>query len=373
MADERHIIMLVDDDETCLVMGREILEDRYTVYPISAGEQLFDIVRKVSPDLILLDIEMPEMDGYEVIKRLKKDKGGNTNGGDTNGGDTADIPVIFLTAHDDPENQLEGLSLGAVDYITKPFSAPILIQRIENHLLIASQKKRLERYNQRLQEMVDEQTLQIKNLQNAIISAISEVVEFRDEMSGGHIERIQAYLRLMINALRERGIYAEETAGWDVDLLISAAQMHDVGKICISEAILNKQGRLNPEEYEEIKKHPAFGLMIIDKIRRIIGEHTFLNYACVITDTHHERWDGTGYPEGLKGDEIPLAGRIMAIADAYDTLVSVRPYKKSVSPPDAAREILKNSGSAFDPALVDVFRPLAAEFAAIAERADVQI
>jgi putative two-component system response regulator len=361
MAGERHIIMLVDDDETSLVMGREILEDRYTVYPIPSGEMFFEIIKKVFPDLILLDIEMPEMNGYEVIKRLKKYA------------DTAEIPVVFLTARSEPGNELEGLSLGAIDYIAKPFSPPLLIQRIENHLLLAAQKKELKRYNQSLQEMVAEQTLEIRNLQNAVLSIVSEMVEFRDNMSSGHIERILRYLRVMINALQERGIYQEEITGWDVETLISAAQMHDVGKICISESILNKQGRLSVDEYDEIKKHPAFGLMIIDRIRQVIGERTFLGYASVIADTHHERWDGGGYPEGLKGQTIPLAGRLMAIADVYDALISIRPYKQPMSPTEAAEEIIKCSGSAFDPLLVDVFKTLADEFAVIAERYDVLI
>ena len=358
---ERYIIMLVDDDETTLTMGKEILEDRYTVYPIPSGEKFFDIIKRVSPDLILLDVEMPEMDGYAVIKRLKKNA------------DTAEIPVLFLTARNDPGNELEGLSLGAIDYITKPFSPPILVQRIENQMLIASQKKELKRYNQGLQNMVNGQTLEIKSLQNAILNIIAELVEFRDNMSGGHINRIIKYLQVMIDALRERGVYEEETSGWNVELLISAAQMHDVGKICISEAILNKPGRLNAEEFNEIKKHPAFGLMIIDKIRQVIGEHTFLSYASLITDAHHERWDGTGYPGGLKGPDIPLPARLMAIADVYDALVSVRPYKQPSNPIDAAEEIVKNSGSAFDPALIDVFKTLTGEFAAIAERSSVLI
>ena len=361
MAGERHIIMLVDDDETYLTIGKEILEDRYTVYPILSGEKFFEIAKKVTPDLVLLDIEMPVMDGYEVAKRLKKDP------------ETAEIPVIFLTARSDPGNELEGLSLGAVDYITKPFSPPILVQRIENHLLISSQKKDLIRYNRSLREMVDEQTLEIKRLQNAVLNMVSEVVEFRDDISGGHIQRITRYLRVMINALQARALYHDEIAGWDVELLISAAQMHDVGKICISETILNKPGKLSLEEYDEIKKHPAFGIMIIDKIRQMIGEHTFLSYASVIADSHHERWDGGGYPEGLRGTDIPLAGRLMSIADVYDALISIRPYKQPMSPAEAAEEIVSFSGSAFDPALINVFKTLIDEFAAIAERCDVLI
>jgi putative two-component system response regulator len=361
MAGERHIIMLVDDDETSLATGREILGDTYTIYPIPSGEQFFEILGKITPDLILLDIEMPGMDGYEVIKKIKSNP------------DIADIPVIFLTARDDPGNELDGLSLGAVDYVAKPFSPPLLVQRIDNHLLLASQKRELKRYNQSLREMVEEQTLEIKNLQTAILNTVAELVEFRDAMSSGHVDRILKYMRVMISAMMRQGLYQDEIIGWESDTFISAAQMHDVGKICISESILNKPGKASPEEFDEIKKHPAYGLMIIDRIRQITGEHAFLSYASVFADSHHERWDGSGYPEGLKGKDIPLAGRLMAIVDVYDALVSIRPYKQPMSPCEAAEEIIRGSGTAFDPALVDIFKTLTGEFARIAERLDVLI
>ena len=221
--------------------------------------------------------------------------------------------------------------------------------------------------------MVNEQTLEIKNLQSAILNTVSEVVEFRDDMSSGHIERILKYLRTMIDAMTRQGLYRAELEKIDIEIFINAAQMHDVGKICISEEILNKPGKVNAEEFEEIKKHPAYGLMIINRIRHIIGEHLFLSYAGVFADAHHERWDGTGYPEGLKEQDIPLAGRLMAIADVYDALISVRPYKQPVSPAEAAEEIIRGAGTIFDPALVDVFKTLTAEFARVAERRDTLI
>ena len=359
MTEERHIIMLIDDDEICLAMGREILEHKYTIYPVSSGEQALVILKKIIPDLILLDIEMPGMDGYAVIKHLKEDP------------ETKEIPVIFLTSRTDPGNELDGLSMGAIDYITKPFSPLLLIQRIENHLLISSQKKKLTHYNKSLQNMVDEQTKEIKNLQNAILNMVSELVEFRDEMSSGHIERTLKYMETMVNAMLEQDIYKEEIEGWDREIFINAAQMHDVGKICVSETILNKPGKVSKEEFAQIKKHPAYGLMIIDRIQKITGEHAFLKYASVFAESHHERWDGSGYPEGLTGEEIPLAGRLMAIADVYDALVSVRPYKQPMSPSEAAAEIIKGSGTSFDPALIGAFKTVADEFATIAERHDV--
>ena len=361
MSGERHVIMLIDDDEICLAMGREILENKYTVYPVLSGEQAFVILKKIVPDLILLDIEMPGMDGYAVIKRLKQDP------------ETKEIPVIFLTSRTDPGNELDGLSMGAIDYITKPFSPLLLVQRIENHLLISSQRKELTRYNISLQNMVKEQTREIRDLQNAILNTFSEVVEFRDEMSSGHVERIIKYMRAMVNEMQKQGIYKNEIENQDIEVFINAAQMHDVGKICVSETILNKQGKINAEEFEDIKKHSAYGLLIIDRIKKITGEHAFLNYASVFAESHHERWDGSGYPEGLKGPEIPLAGRLLAIADVYDALVSVRPYKQPMSSDDAAKVIINGSGSDFDPVLVEVFKSVCDEFARIAERQDVLI
>jgi putative two-component system response regulator len=361
MANERHIIMLVDDDQTSLTAGREILEDKYTVYPIPSGEQLFEILNKITPDLILLDIEMPGMDGYEVIRRIKINP------------KFTELPVIFLTARGDPGNELEGLSLGAIDFIAKPFSPPLLVQRINNHLLIASQKKELRHYNQRLQEMVDEQTEAIKKLQNAVLNTVAEVVEFRDDMSNGHIDRVLQYLRIMLDAMLKKGVYKEEIAQWDQEIFINAAQMHDVGKICISETIINKPGKVTTDEFNEIKKHPTYGLMIINNIQQIIGDHIFLAYAAAFADCHHERWDGCGYPAGLKGKDIPLAGRLMAIVDVYDALISTRPYKQPMSPAEAAEEIIRGSGTAFDAALIDVFKTLTDEFAHIAERHDMLI
>jgi putative two-component system response regulator len=361
MTGDRNIIVMVDDDATSLSMGKAILEDQYILYLVPSGEKLFELLKKVTPDLILLDVEMPVMTGYHAIKRLKENE------------DTKEIPVIFLTAASAEGNELDGLSLGATDYVTKPFSAAILLKRIENHLFIAAQKKELKRYNQNLREMVAAQTHEIKNLQNGIINIVAEVVEFRNEMSGGHIERTIGYLRILIEGMKKQGIYQEEVSEWDEELALSASQLHDVGKIYIREEILNKQGQLSPEEYDEIKKHPAYGLMIIDKITQIIGSHMFLRYASTFAETHHERWDGTGYPAGAKGINIPLMGRLMAIADVYDALVSLRPYKQPMSPSEAAEEIIKGAGTVFDPTLIDVFKSQAEEFARIAERHDTLI
>jgi putative two-component system response regulator len=357
----RQVVMLVDDQITSLTLGKDILKDRYSVFPISSGVNFFEILKKVTPDLVLLDIEMPGMNGYEVIKLLKADK------------KTADIPVIFLTSRDDPGNELEGLSLGAIDYIFKPFSPALLVQRIENHLLIASQKRELKNYNDHLREMVLEQTEEIEKLQHAVLNTVAELVEFRDDIAGGHIERTQSYVKFMVDKLIEENIYREEISTWDLNFLIPAVQLHDVGKIMIREDIMNKPGKLTPEEFEEMKKHSQFGVRIIERMIRITSEHSFLYHARIFAGSHHERWDGTGYPQGLAGLEIPLQGRIMAIADVYDALIALRPYKQPLSPGEAEKIILEGAGTQFDPALVGVFKAVAPRFAKIAARNDILV
>ncbi|MDR3231217.1 MAG: response regulator [Synergistaceae bacterium] len=350
----RHRIVLVDDNMTNLTMGKNILKAFYEVFPLPSGAKLFELLEKVLPDLILLDIEMPEMNGYEAIRRLRSDPR------------FAEIPVIFLTAKKDEGSELEGLSLGAIDYILKPFSAPLLLKRIENHLLISSQKKALKNYSENLEEMVERKTRQVTELQNAILTTVAEMVEFNDIVTGGHVYRTQEYLKLLVDALIRDKIYESETAKWDLGFLIPSAQLHDVGKIAISDAILNKPGKLTPEEFEEMKKHVLIGVCAIEIIEENTTEHAFLHHAKIIAGTHHEKWDGTGYPMRLRGYNIPLEGRLMAIADVYDALISVRPYKEPLSAKDAERIIREETGIHFDPTLVNVFCQVAGQFAEIA-------
>jgi putative two-component system response regulator len=343
MENERNIIFLVDDNGTNLTAGKEILKNQYKVYPILSAKIMFDLLGDVTPDMILLDIEMPEMDGYEAIKKLKEDP------------KTWDIPVIFLTSKTDMGSELEGLSLGAIDYVTKPFSAPLLLKRIENHLFTEWQKRQLKEINDHLEEKVEQRTEQIVNLQNAVLSTVANLVEFRDDVTGGHVARTQKYLKLLVDELQQENLYADETAVWNMDYLVPSAQLHDVGKIAISDSILNKPGKLTSEEFEIMKTHASIGVTIIQKIEDNAEEHDFMKHARLIAGGHHEKWDGSGYPQGLKGKEIPLEARLMAVADVYDALMSVRPYKAPFSPGEARKIIQDGKGTQFDPVLVDVF------------------
>lgn len=336
--------MLVDDNITNLTLGKNVLSEKYDVITLSSGEKLFKFLKRTLPDLILLDIEMPVMNGYEVMRQLKADA------------ETKNIPVIFLTAKNDTGSELEGLTLGAVDYISKPFSPSLLLKRIERHLLLEDQKKELKEYNENLQEMVDRKTETVVTLQNAVLQTVAELVECRDDITGGHIERTQLYLRILVNAAFDAGLYLDEISQWkDDEFFFQSAQLHDVGKIAIRDNILMKPGKLTKEEFDEMKGHTTFGGKVIEKIGKSTQQKSFLHHAKVFAETHHERWDGTGYPNGLEGERIPLQGRLMAIADVYDALISDRPYKKAIPHDEAAAIIIAGKGSHFDPELVDIF------------------
>jgi putative two-component system response regulator len=338
--------MLVDDDLTNLFTTKTALQNKYDVITVSSGILALELLEKKIPDLILLDIEMPEMNGYETIKRIKANK------------KFAKIPVIFLTALTSADYEFEGLTLGAADYITKPFNEKILQKRIETHLLLAEHANNLE-------HLVDAKTEKIMQLQDAILSTVAELVEFRDDNTGGHIDRTQNYLKLLVEKMTERGLYKEAVEVWDLNLLIQSAQLHDVGKICIPDSILNKPGKLTEDEFEIMKNHAIRGKDAIMRIVKKVDESEFLHQAALIAHTHHERWDGRGYPQGLKEEEIPLHGRLMAIADVYDALISERPYKKAFTHEEAVKIISEGKGTQFDPLLTELFEDIENEFRAI--------
>jgi len=339
----RELVIMVDDDLTSLTAARNNLTGKYNVATVPSGEKLFALLEKAMPSLILLDIEMPDMDGYEVMKILKsKEK-------------TAHIPVIFLTSKIDPNSEIRGLNLGAVDYIFKPFSKDLLIKRIDLHILFEKQKKELLKHNLSLENEVDKKTKAVLELQNAVLKTVAELVECRDNVTGGHIERTQHYMRLLVDFLMEHDVYTDELTTWDIDLFIMSSQLHDVGKISLRDDILMKPDRLTDEEYEEMKNHTVYGMEIIKKIEESTTESEFLTYAAILAVSHHEKWDGGGYPFGLGGEEIPLMGRLMALVDVYDALTNDRPYKNAFSHEKSVEIIRNEKGTHFDPLIVDVF------------------
>lgn len=343
MLTDRKRIILVDDTPIILKLARNTLMGQYDVFTVPSAEKLFALLKGTMPDLILLDVMMPEMDGYEAIRRLKSHPG------------TAQIPVIFLTAKTDVNSEIEGLSLGAVDYITKPFSPQLLLQRVGLHIQLEDRKRELKNLNDNLQHMVNKKTSSILKLQNAMLKTMSNLVEFRDDVTGGHVERTGRILSILLDEMTRHGAYCDITRSWDKHLFFQSAQLHDVGKIAIRDNILLKPGKLTPEEFDEMKKHTIFGESIILKIQQDSSESDFLTNARIMTVTHHEKWNGMGYPRGLSGEDIPLQGRMMAIVDVYDALVSERPYKKAF-PHDKAIEIIaEEAGRGFDPVLANVF------------------
>ena len=332
-------IFVVDDNNVNLIKAKQALTGHYRVLTMSSAGKMFELLDRTTPDLILLDIMMPEMDGFTAMGKLMENE------------HTAKIPVMFLTASTDEEVEARVFEIGAVDFVTKPFSPSVLLNRISTHLHI--------------DEIIKKRTARIQELQNGIILVTAGIVESRDRLTGGHIERTSQYLKLMIEGMLARGLYCEEIKGWDIGIVVSSARLHDVGKIEISDLILNKPDKLTPEEFTKMRTHTLEGERIIDQIIINTGEGWFLRHAKLFAGYHHERWDGGGYPYNLKGEEIPLQGRIMAIVDVYDALISERPYKKAFSIEDTERIIHNDSGTAFDPYLIEVFLELKDEFAAV--------
>ena len=357
MDNNKALIILVDDSPANLQIGKNALSEKYRVITAPSAEKFFTLLKNNYPALILLDIEMPEMNGYEVIKILKENN------------ETKNIPVIFLTGKTESDDELKGLSIGAVDYITKPFHPALLLKRIELHMLVEIQRKKLkiqtaelQYFNENLKRMVEGKTRDVFELQDALLKTVAELVEYRDHITGGHIERTTKGIRNLLKGMEMTNTYQEEIKDWDVELLLHSCQLHDVGKISIEDNILKKTGDLTEKEFEIMKSHTSFGEHVIENIQKMTKENDFLKYAKIFAASHHEKWDGTGYPKRLKENEIPLLGRIMAIADVYDALISIRPYKKALTHPEAVRIIIEGSGTQFDPALVKVFLLIAEKF-----------
>jgi len=345
-------VLVVDDTETNVDILVETLGGDYDVSVAMDGESALESVEEERPDLILLDIMMPGMDGYEVCERLKADE------------NTRNIPVIFLTAMTEEQDEAKGLSLGAVDYVTKPFSPSLVKSRVRNQL-------ELKRHRDHLEELVRERTRQLELTQEATIESMAALAEYRDPETGGHIQRTKNYVKVLAEYLKDHPGFKDFLDDETIELLYMSAPLHDIGKVAIEDRILLKPGKLTDEEFEEIKKHTIYGRDAIRAAVKKLGRDSFLRYAEDIAYTHQEKWNGSGYPQGLKNGEIPIPGRLMALADVYDALISKRVYKSPFTHSKAVAIIEEGKGSHFDPDMVDAFMELTEKFRQIAlEHAD---
>ena len=355
---ERQTILVVDDTPDNIALLSTLLKDRYKVRAANNGERALAIAAgQPRPDLILLDIMMPGMDGYEVCERLKIDP------------HTADIPVIFLTAKVQVEDEEFGLRLGAVDYITKPISPPIVLARVETHLTLKRARQFLQDRNAYLEAEVWRRSREVMAIQEVTIMAMASLAETRDNATGNHIRRTQHYVRALAQHLRHHPRFATALNDETIELLFKSAPLHDIGKVGIPDRILLKPGRLTPDEFEIMKTHAALGRDAIAAAERYLDTpDSFLRFAREIAYSHQEKWDGSGYPEGLWGEQIPLSARLMAVADVYDALISRRIYKPALPHEQAVAMIREGRDQHFDPDIVDAFLECAEQFRTIAAR-----
>ena len=331
------IVLVVDDNQSNIDILKGILSDHYSVRVATSGRLALKVAFSANPpDLILLDVMMPEMDGYEVCRLLKEDER------------TRKIPVVFVTAKSEVKDEIHGLSLGAVDYLAKPVSAPIVLARVKTHLALYDRSCHLEGLVQERTANLQIKSEELEETRLEIIRCLGRAAEYRDNETGMHVIRLGYFVKLLANKSGLTDFEAEQ--------LMYASMMHDTGKIGVPDQVLLKPGKLTLEEFDIIKTHPQIGAFII-------GEHKseLLKLARVIALTHHEKWNGKGYPNGLKGEEIPIGGRLTAIADIFDALTSVRPYKQAWSVDDALDLIGKEAGEALDPKLAPLFIELRPE------------
>lgn len=350
-------ILIVDDEAFYIKVLVELLSPEYQVTLAKSGDQALRLLESdVLPDLILLDIVMPDEDGYQVCEKIKATPR------------TQDIPVIFLTVKSEVEDEIKGFASGACDYIIKPFSPPVVCARVATHLSLQQTRKQLKEYNDHLEQRVYERTQELSRTQDMAIYCMTSLAETRDNETGMHIRRTQHYVKALAEHLRSSGQFTEQLDDAYIELLFKSAPLHDIGKVGVPDRILLKPGKLDADEWEEMKKHVEYGKAALDTAEKEYGDSSFLAMAKDIVYYHHERWDGTGYPSGLYGEHIPLSARLMAVADCYDALISRRVYKEAFPFETAGEIIREGKGNHFDPVMVDAFESLESTFIAIAKR-----
>jgi putative two-component system response regulator len=341
----RPTVLAVDDSPQNLSLMVGLLCDHYEVRVARDGEQALMIAQSSTPpDLILLDVVMPEMDGYAVCRQLKANPR------------TAGIPVIFLTAKNEIEDEQQGFALGAADYITKPISAPIMLARVKTHLTLKVSVDFLRDKNNFLEQEVARRTEEVRAIKDATIVMMASLAETRDNETGNHILRTQHYVRALAGALQTHPRFTRILSKRNIDLLFKSAPLHDIGKVGIPDSILLKPGPLTQEEFEVMKTHTTLGRDAIEMAEHRLGRPVpFLLFAKEIAYSHQEKWDGSGYPQGLAGDNIPISARLMSVADVYDALISRRVYKPPMSHEQAVDFIMAGRGHHFDPDVANAF------------------
>jgi len=333
MYGNRATIFCVGDIVNNFAKDSGLLYERYNVASFNSGLGLLDAVEKEFPDLILIDEDTLGICEFSIEAKFEY------------------IPVIVLRRVGEARAELRGIE----EHTTMPYDAMKLCRRIDSYIELSDYRKRLSR-------TLKYKTGEVSSLKDAFIKAIAALVEIRDNTTGEHIEKTRLYLSILLDAMKTSDVYKEETAKLDMELVLVSSLLHDVGKITISDAILQKPGTFTQEEAAQMQKHAALGGEIIESIKERVPNNEFLDYAHIFALSHHEKWDGSGYPKGLAGEEIPLLGRVMAIADVYDALVSARPYKKALTHAEAAAIIKEGRGTHFDPVLVDLFLSVSHEF-----------
>ena len=351
-------VLVVDDTPDNLTLMSNLLKNDYKVKIANSGEKALKIATSESPpDLILLDIMMPGMDGYEVCQRLKGDPR------------TMNIPVIFLTAKTEVDDEKRGLELGAVDYITKPISPPIVMARVKNHLALKAMADFLRDQNDFLEREVSRRTREVVAIQDVTILVMASLAETRDSETGNHIRRTQFYVKALAEKLRDHPRFVWFLTDNNINMLFKSAPLHDIGKVGIPDRILLKPGRFEPHEFEIMKTHTTLGRDAIVHAEIALGTNVdFLAFAKSIALSHQEKWDGSGYPQGLAGDDIPIPARLMAVADVYDALISRRVYKQGMPHEKAVQIMTEGRGTHFDADMFDAFVEIQEEFRAIAQR-----
>jgi putative two-component system response regulator len=352
------IILVIDDAPQNLSLMDEMLADDYTIKVAPNGIRGLKLAHAMPPpDLILLDVMMPEMDGYEVCRQLKADP------------QTCNIPVIFLTAKTQLADEQQGFAAGAVDYIAKPISPPIVLARVKTHLTLKAASDFLIDRNAYLEQEVNRRTEDLYAIQDATMLALTSLAETRDNETGNHILRTQEYVRLLAITLKTGPRFADVLNEQQIECLYKAAPLHDIGKVGIPDRILLKPGRLDAAEFEIMKTHTTLGFEALAKAQQRIGrEVPFLRVAAEIALSHQEKWDGSGYPQGLASEAIPLSARLMAVADVYDALISRRVYKEAMSHAQSVEIMIAGRGLHFDPGILDAFLAEQDKFNAIAMR-----